>query len=67
MKDRIILMREKEKEIRKILDDLYAIRDLKNILEEDFDYKEYLKEIMEGIIFIIFFLSTFYFLWFILP
>lgn len=33
--DRIFLIREKEKEVRKIMDDLYSVRDYRKYLEQD--------------------------------
>ncbi len=67
MKDRILVLREKEKEVRKILEDLYAVKDLKHYIEDDFDYKEYFKEVIGEIIVIGLLVGIFYFLWFVLP
>ncbi len=67
MKDRILVLRENEKEVRKILEDLYAVKDLKHYIEDDFDYKEYFKEVIGEIIVIGLLVGIFYFLWFVLP
>lgn len=65
--DRIKLMREKEKEIKKLWDDLYAVKDLKYLLEDRFYYKTYVKELIQGILFVILWMGLFFILWFLLP
>lgn len=65
--DRIELLRKKEKEARQLWNDLYSIKDLRYLVEDRFDYKEYKKELIEGILFVLIFGVTFFVLWFILP
>lgn len=65
--ERIDLVRKKEKEARELWHGLYLNRDLKYLLEPEFNYKEYFKEIIEGLIFVLFFGAFFYLLWFVLP
>lgn len=67
MKERIYLLREKEKEIKDLWNGLY-MRDLKHYIEtQDKNWKEYIKETVSGVFFVLFLSLLFYLFWFILP